>query len=66
MIFDTLKKKAPRSLLLEQRMFITFPKILVTNFVENKTEKTLGMNNIYIMDLATEMFKYLKYKPTSP
>ena len=64
MIFDTLKKKAPRSLLLEQRMFITFPKVLVTNFVENKTEKTLGMNNIYIMDLATEMFKYLKYKPT--
>ena len=64
-IFDKLKKNELLSF--DERIIITFPKILVSNFIEINNEKRekkiLGIHNIYILDLVKEVFKYLKYKP---
>ena len=65
-IFEKIKNKQP--LMFDENLIITIPKILASNYKEisqqNSNSNSLGLHNIYIIDLVIKLFYCMEQKPT--
>ena len=63
-IFEKIKNKQP--LMFDENLIITIPKILSNNYKEISKQNlnSLGLHNIYIIDLVIKFFYCMEQKPT--